>query len=50
LREKFAFLHIPKAAGTSVITGLMAAGFNRAAPSHFDRSLFGGFDRFDTMD
>jgi hypothetical protein len=49
LLEKFAFMHIPKAAGTSIVTGLLAAGFERPKVGYFDRSLFGGFDRFDTM-
>lgn len=50
MRRRFAYLHIPKVAGSSVSSALAAAAPDaRRAPYLLDRSLFGGFDRFDMV-
>jgi len=41
-----AFLHVPKAAGTSFAAALVAAAGPRCAVGGFDRCLFGGFADF----
>jgi len=45
---RIGFLHLPKAAGTSLGEALAVALPNRS-PMSFDRILFGDFDRFDEM-
>ena len=50
MRTRFAFVHVPKSAGSSV-KNAVAARCDPAtvAGSELDRVLFGGFDRFDEM-
>ena len=50
MRTRFAFVHVPKSAGSSV-KNAVAASCDPAtvAASELDRVLFGGFDRFDEM-
>ena len=50
MRTRFAFVHVPKSAGSSV-KNAVAARCDPAtvAASELDRVLFGGFDRFDEM-
>jgi hypothetical protein len=43
------FMHIPKASGTSFISGLSKAISREPDVSGFDRVLFGGFDAFDSF-
>jgi len=45
-----ALMHIPKTSGTALTGGLAGAVRPRRVVSGFDRSLFGAFDRFDTID
>ena len=45
-----AFMHVPKTAGIALIGGLAGALQPRRVVSGFDRSLFGAFDGFDTID
>jgi Sulfotransferase family len=44
-----AFMHVPKTAGTSIITSLIAALQPRLCVGGFDRSLFGSFDDFQSL-
>ena len=51
MRPRFAYLHVPKVAGSSVSSALAAAAPEaRRARYLLDRTLFGGFDRFDEVD
>ena len=51
MRPRFAYLHVPKVAGSSVSSALAAAAPEaRRAPYLLDRTLFGGFDRFDEVE
>lgn len=51
MRSRFAYLHIPKVAGSSVSRALATANPEAGrAPFLLDRILFGGFDRFDEVD
>jgi hypothetical protein len=51
VRSRFAYLHIPKVAGSSVSRALADANPQaRRAPFLLDRILFGGFDRFDEVE
>lgn len=51
MRSRFAYLHIPKVAGSSVSRALAEANPQaRRAPFLLDRILFGGFDRFEEVD
>ena len=43
-------MHVPKTAGIALIGGLAGALRPRRVVSGFDRSLFGAFDGFDTID
>jgi hypothetical protein len=50
MRQRVAFLHLPKSAGSSVRSAITAAaGDDRVAPFQLDRTLFGGFDQFDRV-
>lgn len=50
MRERLAYLHIPKAAGTSLRAGLSSHfSDDRTVPWSFDRVLFGDFERFDEL-
>ena len=42
-------MHIPKTSGTAVISGLMTALASPAVVGGFDRSLFGSFQDFDSL-
>lgn len=51
MRPRFAFLHIPKVAGSTVTRALTAATGDRSVcPAAMDRTLFGGFGDFDLLD
>lgn len=51
MRRRFAYLHIPKVAGTAVSSALAAAVPDSSrAPFLLDRTLFGSFDGFDLVD
>lgn len=51
MRRRFAYLHVPKVAGSSVSSALAAADpAARRAPFLLDRTLFGGFARFGEVD
>jgi hypothetical protein len=49
-RARCGFLHIPKAAGTSIRTAMVGAyGADLVSPFVFDEVLFGGFTAWDTV-
>lgn len=51
MRERLAYLHLPKAAGTSIRAALSAYyDADDTVPWSFDRHMFGDFDRLDVVD
>ncbi len=51
MRERLAYLHLPKAAGTSIRAALSAYyETDDTVPWSFDRHMFGDFDRLDVVD
>ena len=49
LARQIGFIHVPKTAGTSVARGLYTALQPRLPVAGFDRSMFGGFDDFQSV-
>ena len=50
MRTRFAFVHVPKSAGSSVKNAVaQRCGPASVSPKELDRVLFGGFDRFDEL-
>jgi hypothetical protein len=50
VRSRYGYLHVPKAAGSSVMSALHAvAGERTVCRPTMDRTLFGSFDRFDEL-
>ena len=51
MRERLAYLHLPKAAGTSIRAALASYyDADDTVPWSFDKHMFGDFDRLDTVD
>ena len=51
MRERLAYLHLPKAAGTSIRAALSSYyDADDTVPWSFDRHMFGDFDRLDIVD
>lgn len=51
MRERLAYLHLPKAAGTSIRAALSSYyEADDTVPWSFDKHMFGGFDRLDIVD
>ncbi len=46
---RLAYIHVPKSAGTSIIDALNHSLKPRCAVGGFDRSMFGGFDDFQSL-
>lgn len=50
MRSRYAYLHVPKAAGSSVMSALhQASAGRRICRATMDRTLFGAFDGFDDL-